>query len=151
MPYFSSQPTGYWDRMGVLVNCFVVWGKLHASPKERHRPLCQAPGHKNPLPAWPDSLPVVWREKGQCQPWPWAVFIGFMLLVLRPTSLYAFKQVSKRLTNKLRLRLVSKRPSPGSSRPWIRNRTRIRKPLLPASTATPPECAVSDLRRSPFL
>ena len=70
------------------------------------------------------SLFVLWREKGQCQPWPQAIFIGFMLLALRPTQTVfgPLNRPQRDLQINLRqvLKLVSKRPSPGSSdRPWL--------------------------------
>lgn len=47
----QGQPAGFWNRVGVLTNCFVIWDKFHPLPKERCQLLSQPPGHKNPLRA----------------------------------------------------------------------------------------------------
>lgn len=85
-----------------------------------------------------------------------------MLLVLRPTSLRPSNRSQIDLQINLRLlRLVSKRPSPGSSDRCqgthrghgSEHRPVSGSPFLPASVATPPRMhpISSDLRRSPFL
>lgn len=98
--------------------------KLHPSPKERLQRPQQLPGQKNGLQACPNLLSLLyWRKKGQCQPWPEAIFIGFLLLALRPTQ--SVLRPSNRPQRDLQinlgqvLKLVSKRPSLGASaRPW---------------------------------
>lgn len=98
--------------------------KLHPSPEERLQPLQQPPGQKNALQAWPDLLSLLcWRKKGQYQPWPEDVFMGFKLPALRPsqTGFGPSNRPQRDLQINLRqvLKLVSKRPSPGASeRPW---------------------------------
>lgn len=49
----QGQSAGFWNRVGVLTNCFVIWDKFHPLPKERCQLLCQTSSHKIPLQAWP--------------------------------------------------------------------------------------------------